>query len=154
MTDFDKKITITENTQDYLLTLVNDCPYGMGLRIKAGEARRNTTKTSTNSSVAILSVADKHNDNKFIVKSNGDVVSYYNHTIGDIFIEKNIIGTVSSEPIELTEPVLLRRYTKNKLPKLSHEYAGSVVSIDDENFKPAYYDGTDWRYFSNDEIVK
>lgn len=144
------RISIKEDVGDYLITLVNDCDTGMGLRIKAGVPEANANQTSC----AILSVADKHNDNKFIVKSNGNVVSYYNHTIGDIFIEKNIIGTLSREPIKLREPVVLRRYTKNELPKLSHEYAGSVVSIDDENFKPAYYDGTDWRYFSNDEIVK
>lgn len=147
-TEMTHRISINEDVDDYLITLVNDCDTGMGLRIRAGES------TETEKSVAILSVADKDHDNKFIVKSNGNIVSYYNHTIGDIFIEKNRIGTLSREPIELREPVLLRRYIKNELPKLAHEYAGSVVSLYDENFKPAYYDGTDWRYFSNDEIVK
>lgn len=144
------RISITEDVDDYLITLINDCNTGMGLRIKAGTPETNTTISSN----AILSVADKHNDNKFIVKSNGNVVSYYNHTIGDIFIEQNRIGTLSSEPIELKTPIILRRYTKNLLPQLSHAYAGSVVSIEDENFKPAYYDGTDWRYFRDDEVVK
>lgn len=148
-TEMTHRISIKEDVGDYLITLINDCDTGMGLRIRAGVPEANTT-----TSCAIVSVADKHNDNKFIVKSNGNVVSYYNHTIGDIFIEKNSIETLSKVPIELKEPIILRRYIKKELPKLSHEYAGSVVSIDDENFKPAYYDGTDWRYFSNDEIVK
>ena len=149
-TEMTHRISINEDVGDYLITLINDCDTGMGLRIKAGTPET----TATNESIAILSVADKHNDNKFIVKSNGNVVSYYNHTIGDIFIEKNSIETLSREPIELKEPIVLRRYTKNLLPQLSHAYAGSVVSIEDENFKPAYYDGTDWRYFRDDEVVK
>jgi hypothetical protein len=147
MTDFDKKVTIKESIEDYGLTVINECPTGMGLRIKAGDA--NWTETS----VAILSIADRDHDNKFIVKSNGNVVSYYNHTIGDMFIEKNTIGTLSTDPIELKETIVLRRYVKRELPTLSHDYAGSIVSIEDENFKPAYYDGLSWRYFSNDELV-
>ena len=133
-TEMTHRISINEDVGDYLITLINDCDTGMGLRIRAGVPEANTTQTSC----AILSVADKHNDNKFIVKSNGNVVSYYNHTIGDIFIEKNSIGTLSSEPIELKEPIILRRYMKNELPQLSHDYAGTVVSIEDGNFKPAY----------------
>ena len=150
MNDFDKKVTIEENVEDYGLTIINECPGGMGLRIKAGDPKKSIGEKS----VAILSVADRDHDNKFIIKSNGNVVSYYNHTIGDMFIENNTIGTLSTDPIELKEAVVLRRYTKNQLPlKLSHDYAGSIVSIEDENFKPAYYDGLSWRYFSNDELV-
>ena len=149
MNDFDKKVTIKENVEDYGLTIINECSSGMGLRIKAGAKNPEGEK-----SVAILSVADRDHDNKFIIKSNGNVVSYYNHTIGDMFIENNTIGTLSTDPIELKEAVVLRRYTKNELPlKLSHDYAGSIVSIEDENFKPAYYDGLSWRYFNNDELV-
>ena len=70
-----------------------------------------------------------------------------------MFIEKNTIGTLSTDPIELKETIVLRRYVKRELPTLSHDYAGSIVSIEDENFKPAYYDGLSWRYFSNDELV-
>ena len=92
-TEMTHRISINEDVGDYLITLINDCDTGMGLRIKAGTPET----TATNESIAILSVADKHNDNKFIVKSNGNVVSYYNHTIGDIFIEKNSIETLSRE---------------------------------------------------------
>lgn len=150
MTDFDKKITIAEDTQDYLLTLINDCPYGMGLRVKAGEAKRNTTETS----VAILSVADKENDNKFIIKSNGHVVSYYNHQIGDVFIERSSIGTVSHKPVEFKVPLQLPLMDTKNLPNLKYEHAGSVVSLSDRDYKPCYYDGSAWRYFSNNERVK
>ena len=149
MNDFDKKVTIEETVEDYGLTIINECPGGMGLRIKAGDPKKSTGEKS----VAILSVADRDHDNKFIVKSNGAVVSYYSHTIGDIFIENNSINTLDETPIELKSPVVLRRYIKSNLPKLSHDYAGSIVSIEDENFKPAYYDGLSWRYFNNDELV-
>lgn len=95
-----------------------------------------------------------HNDNKFLVKSNGNVVSLYNHSIGDVHIQKNQIDNLKQDPIEFKQPVTLPRYPKKSLPKLSHEYASSIVSIEDENFKPAYFDGAVWRYFNNDEEVK
>jgi hypothetical protein len=121
----------------------------MGLRIKAGEAKRNTEKTS----VAILSIADKENDNKFIIKSNGHVVSYYNHQIGDVFIERSSIGTVSHKPVEFKSPLQLPAMDTRSLPNLKSEQAGSVVSLSDKDYKPCYYDGSAWRYFSNDERV-
>jgi len=145
----DKQLLIEQNINDYLITLINHHDSGLGLRIKAGSINAND-----DTSLAILSVSDKNNDNKFIVKADGHAVSYYTHTIGKVFIESNTISTTDESPVEFKQPVTLPRYLKKSLPKLSHEYASSIVSIEDENFKPAYFDGAVWRYFNNDEEVK
>ena len=143
-----KQFIIDDAVEEYLITLHNMTERGLGLRIRAG------SDIDPDGSVAILSVADMHNDNKFLVKSNGNVVSLYNHSIGDVHIQKNQIDNLKQDPIEFKQPVTLPRYLKKSLPKLSHEYASSIVSIEDENFKPAYFDGAVWRYFNNDEEVK
>jgi len=57
------------STEDYGLTIHNINDAGMGLRIKAGDP-------TYPKSLAILSVADKNNDNKLVVKASGEVVVF------------------------------------------------------------------------------
>lgn len=151
MNDFDARMRIAENVKDYCLTIVNDHPDGMGIRITAGKEL--IAETDEEKSVAILSVADRQHDNKFIVKSNGAVVSFHSHTIGNIYIAKNCIRSQNNQPIQFKAPIILDDYTKQNLPMLPTDKAGSVVTLRDENFKPVYYNGHSWRYFSNDEVV-
>ena len=85
------KTLMDQTHSDYSLTIVNDDNSGLGLRIKAGNS-----DSGTYGSLAILSVADKSNDNKFIVKASGEVVSYYNHTIKDVLISDSSISTLNN----------------------------------------------------------
>ena len=153
LNDFDARMKIEENVKDYCLTIVNDHPGGMGVRVTAGQG---LAITSSEKSVAILSIADREHDNKFVVKSNGAVVSFHSHQIGNVFITKNSITSVNGtdQPVEFNSPIMLDNYAKKDLPMLPTNKAGSVLTLEDENFKPVYYDGHSWRYFSNDEVAK
>ncbi len=146
---FDARMTIEENVKDYCLTITNDHADGLGIRIHAGKS---IAEHESGHSVAIFSVADRENDNKFVVKSNGAVVSFHSHTIGNIYMTKNRISSQNHKPIQFKAPITLDYCIKEDLPTLSPE-AGSVVMLSDENYKPVYYDGNSWRYFSNDEVV-
>ena len=59
------------STEDYGLVIHNI--KGLGLRIKAGSP---DTLYDTGKSLAILSVADRNNDNKLVVKASGQVVVF------------------------------------------------------------------------------
>ena len=144
----EQQFVIDEKVDDYLITLHNITERGLGLRIKAGA-------NIDPDSAAILSVADMHNDNKFIVKSNGNVVSYYNHMIGNILISDSSIENTNNNSINFNSPLTLCKVPNELLEEIKENVQpGSVISLVDQNYKPAYYDGTHWRYFSNDEIVQ
>jgi hypothetical protein len=102
----DVKITKTLMDQthaDYSLTIDNQSDTGLGLRIKAGNS-----DSGTHGSLAVLSVADKDNDNKFIVKASGEVVAYHNLTVHDVYInspssgESQISTLTSGENLNIT----------------------------------------------------
>ena len=85
------KTLMDQTHADYSLTIDNQNNSGLGLRIKAGNS-----DSGTYGSLAVLSVSDKDNDNKFIVKASGEVVSYYNHTIKDVLISDSSISTLNT----------------------------------------------------------
>lgn len=85
------KVLINQAHSDYSLTIDNQNDDGLGLRIRAGAS--STDNRDINGSLAILSVADKTNDNKFIVKASGEVVAYNNLTVKDVFIHDSNITT-------------------------------------------------------------
>ena len=61
--------------------------------------------------------------------------------------------TITLDPVTeviLDAPMKLKSYTAASLPTAS---AGSVASVSDQGYKPAYYDGSDWRYFHDNSTV-
>jgi len=85
------KVLINQTHSDYSLTIDNQSDTGLGLRIRAGLS--GSKARDTHGSLAILSVADKHNDNKFIVKASGEVVAYHNLTVKNVHISGSNITT-------------------------------------------------------------
>ena len=81
---------------DYVLTINNTHLDGLGVRIKAGNPIR------TEDSKAVFSVADMDNDNKFIVKSTGEVVVYHNLNVNKILLYTNTDGDAEIKTINNT----------------------------------------------------
>ena len=77
--DVSKRIQITENIANNLLQLENQNTQGLGLSIKAGDQ-------AYAGSLAILSVADKDSNLKFIVKASGEVNVYDNLGVDSLYI--------------------------------------------------------------------
>jgi hypothetical protein len=80
--DVTKRIELTENVANNLLQLENQNNSGLGLSIKAGNADQ-----STYGSLAILSVADKDSNLRFIVKASGEVNVYDNLGVDSLYID-------------------------------------------------------------------
>jgi hypothetical protein len=80
--DVTKRIELTENVANNLLQLDNQNDSGLGLSIKAGNADQGTY-----GSLAILSVADKDSNLRFIVKASGEVNVYDNLGVDSLYID-------------------------------------------------------------------
>ena len=77
--DIATRTNITQNIANNLLQLENQNTQGLGLSIKAGDATHP-------GSLAILSVADKDSNLRFIVKASGEVNVYDNLGVDSLYI--------------------------------------------------------------------
>ena len=115
------------STEDYGLVIHNVNDAGMGLRIKAGDPKYPK-------SLAILSIADKNNDNKLIVKASGEVVVF------NEFDAKSVI----------TNQVTVRAISSSELPFPANPgqimYCSDIKSL-------CFYDGWDWNRIVGTEKI-
>lgn len=115
------------NTDDYGLVIHNMNDAGLGLRIRAGDP---TYTKQTGTSLAILSIADKNNDNKLVVKASGEVVVF------NEFDAKSVI----------TNQITLRA---TRLPTTG--VAGRIMYCSDRRAL-CFYDGRSWQKIITEEI--
>ena len=121
---------IDVNTDDYGLVIHNMNDAGLGLRIRAGDP---TYMEQTGTSLAILSIADKNNDNKLVVKASGEVVVF------NEFDAKSVI----------TNQVTLKATRSHKLPKTANN--GQLMYCSDTRAL-CFYDGRDWQKIVTEKI--
>ena len=130
------KNTINEPTEieivdeAYGLYILNDHEEGLGLRIKAGSP---DTLYDTGKSLAILSVADRNNDNKLVVKASGQVVVFNEFEANRVVTNKVILKSIdrSKVPMPLRKGMIV--------------YDGSIPAL-------CFYDGQNWHKLM-DEII-
>lgn len=115
------------STEDYGLVIHNINDAGMGLRIKAGNPKYPK-------SLAILSVADKNNDNKLVVKASGEVVVF------NEFDAKSVV----------TNQVTLKATRSSRLPFPAHP--GQLMWCSDIK-SLCFYDGFDWNRIVSTEKI-
>tara|TARA_B110001454_G_C12718730_1_gene433724 strand:- start:1596 stop:1973 length:378 start_codon:yes stop_codon:yes gene_type:complete len=121
---------IETNESNYGLYIINEHNEGLGLRIKAGSP---DTLSTTGKSLAILSVADKDNDNKLIVKASGQVVVFNEFEANRVVTNKVILKSIdrSKVPMPLRKGMIV--------------YDGSIPAL-------CFYDGQNWHKLM-DEII-
>lgn len=90
----------------------------------------------------------------------GLIGSEYNSTGNKILLQvyddgvssftRNTILEAGEERVAAYRPFKLAGYASTALPTGS---AGDMIAINDNGYKPAYFDGSDWRYVSDDTTV-
>jgi len=58
---------------------------------------------------------------------------------------------VGERRVELQRSLRLNPVSSSSLP--TNALGGDMIAISDDDYKPAYYDGTNWRYVATDVIV-
>jgi hypothetical protein len=106
------------STDNYGLVVHNINDAGMGIRIKAGDP-------TYPKSLAILSIADKNNDNKLVVKASGEVVVFNEFDANSIVTNHIALKSTSSD--ELPFPALPGQIM----------YCSDIQTL-------CFYDGLDW----------
>jgi len=84
---------------------------------------------------------DGANGNSVIITIYDDGVNSYN---------ENEIFEVAEQRVSTTRPFNLAGYESTALPNGN---AGDMIAISDDGYKPAYFDGSDWRYVSDNTTV-
>ena len=123
-----KPSIIDIESDDYGLVIHNISDQGLGLRIKAGDH-----KYSNQKSLAILSVADRNNDNKLVVKASGEVVVFHQFDANEI-----VTNHISHNPVNSYDlPVKAR--------------PGQVMYCSDIKAM-CFYDGLKWQKIASERL--